>query len=137
MADQINPTGGLAPGMVPMTVAPPKAPSTPVASRASEVGKGELGRQETPEAPKAEEKPTPAALESAFKDIKQSLQQISSELKYRVDEESGRVYFQVVSPSSGEVLMQVPSEEVLAAARKLRALSTQKDATGVLVDKQG
>jgi len=43
------------------------------------------------------------------------------DLLFRVDEASGRVVIQVVDGESGEVLRQIPPEELLAMARLLRA----------------
>jgi uncharacterized FlaG/YvyC family protein len=45
--------------------------------------------------------------------------------------------FKVVIPTTGEVLFQVPSEEVLALARNLRAQESVQGASGVLVDTEG
>jgi flagellar protein FlaG len=65
------------------------------------------------------------------------LQQTNSQLQFQLDKETGRTIYKIVSPSNGQVLLQVPSEEVLAMARNLRTMEKQKGAFGVLVDKEG
>lgn len=65
------------------------------------------------------------------------LQQTNSQLQFQLDKETGRTIYKIVSPSNGQVLLQVPSEEVLALARNLRTMEKQKGASGVLVDKEG
>lgn len=67
------------------------------------------------------------------------LQQTNSELQFQVDKDTGHTIYKVVNPSSGQVLLQVPSEEVLAMARNLRAMAMEKEtgASGVLMDKEG
>lgn len=65
------------------------------------------------------------------------LQQAGSELKFQVDKATGRTVYKVVNPDNGQVLLQVPSEEILALARNVRAMERQMGAAGVLVDKEG
>lgn len=65
------------------------------------------------------------------------LQQAGSELKFQVDKATGRTVYKVVNPSNGQVLLQVPSDEMLALARNVRAMQEQMGAAGVLVDKEG
>jgi len=54
-----------------------------------------------------------------------------------VDKATGRTIFKVVDQNTGKVVIQVPSEEVLALARNLRSLDPKLGASGVLMDKQG
>lgn len=69
--------------------------------------------------------------------VNSHLQEAGSELKFQVDKETGRTVFKVINPKNGEVILQVPSEEMLALARNLRALDKQEGASGVLMDKEG
>ena len=72
------------------------------------------------------------AHEEAAREVATHLQQ--SDLKIRTDASTGRTFFQIIS-KKGEVLMQVPSEEVLAMARKIKEM--EKDRAGILMDKEG
>lgn len=60
-----------------------------------------------------------------------------TELKLQVDVGSGRTVFQVVQQSTGAVVLQVPSEEVLGMSRRVRELESQPGAPGALVDREG
>ncbi|MCC5870569.1 MAG: flagellar protein FlaG [Gammaproteobacteria bacterium] len=71
------------------------------------------------EAPKAAV--PPPALEIAVDQINQALAQARRELAFSVDEHSGRTVVRVIDAGSGEVVRQMPSEEVLKLADRLRA----------------
>lgn len=138
MADQVNPTGSLAPGLPSQILAasaPRPAPeSSRPANTASSKAKGP-GPQTVPglpAAPAAEKAP-----EAAMEQFNAHLQKAGSQLKFQSDQATGRTVFKVVNPNTGEVLLQVPSEEMLAMARNLRAMEKQAGASGVLVDKEG
>jgi flagellar protein FlaG len=62
---------------------------------------------------------------------------VNSQLQFQVDKETGRTIYKVVSKDNGQVLLQVPSEEVLAMARNLRSMEQQQGVSGVLLDKKG
>jgi flagellar protein FlaG len=76
-------------------------------------------------------------VDGAAKAFQAFFDQSNAALSFQVDETSGRLYFKVVDANTQEVIRQVPSEEVLAMARKLRELTDLKDASGALVDKEG
>jgi uncharacterized FlaG/YvyC family protein len=44
---------------------------------------------------------------------------------------------QIVSQTDGEVLLQTPSAEMLAVARRFRASAKSPDTSGTLMDKEG
>ncbi len=72
---------------------------------------------------------------TAVTQINQHLQQSQTNLKVQVDGASGRTVFQVVQQGTGQVLLQVPSAEVLGMSRRIRDMAGQ-DASGALVDKE-
>jgi len=78
-------------------------------------------------------KPTEADLQV----INDGLQMTNSNLKFQVDKTTGITYFKVVDSNTGDTIRQVPSEEILTMARKLRELSKHEDASGVIMDKEG
>jgi len=150
MADQVNPTGSLAPGL-PLALlvaavsrpAPGRAHPAKIADSLSpeQDSRPAFEAAKTPEAAKTLEvaKTLEAAKtpEAAVEQLNRYLQQTGTELKFEVDKATGRTLFKIVSESSGEVLIQVPSEEMLTMARKLRDFEKQMAASGVLVDKEG
>jgi len=131
MAEQVNPTGSL-------TTAIPLA-ATVVKPQASS-GKSPPAKPADvqPDGPEVHNVDASAkSPEIAMSEVNDYLQQSGSDLKFQVDPGSGETYFQVVNSSTGKVVRQVPAEEVLAMARRLREMMDHRDASGVLVDKQG
>jgi flagellar protein FlaG len=132
MADQVNPTGNLAPGLA-LTFTAAVQPQT--AQEKPRVAKPTTPQPGSPEGGSVDT--SAKALDSAVKEFKDYLQQNQSDLSFQVDQSSGRMYFKLVDSRTKEVIRQIPSEEVLAMARKLRELANSKGASGVLVDKEG
>jgi flagellar protein FlaG len=58
----------------------------------------------------------PADIEEAVGKINDYLQVVQRDLSFRMDDDSGRIVIQVLERSSGEVVRQIPTEEVLAIA---------------------
>lgn len=131
MADQVNPTGGLAPGFsmaLAALSAPRPAPDKPRALRPSEPQPANLGRAGG----------SPGKVSEA--DVEQAnglLHQVATGLKFQVDQATGHTVIKVVNQETGEVLMQMPPEEWLTMARNLRSLEERLGAAGALVDKEG
>ncbi len=135
MADQISPMGSLASGPV-QTLLPannvrsaqdnpqPAQASTPtfVPADTAQAAKGPVSTKPPEVDPKA---------------ITSYLQQTNSNLAFKIDKSTGIPFFQVVDATSGQVIRQVPSADVLAMAQKLQAMSSHKDASGILLDKEG
>ena len=115
MASQVTPVGN-------MPILSVGAPSKPVVARAA------------PARPPSVHAQAPGNPEAAVTQVNQHLEQAHTELKLQVDAGSGRTVFQVVQQGTGEVVMQVPSEEVLGMSRRVRDLEGQ---TVGLVDKEG
>jgi len=94
-----------------------------------------------PNKSKAEDQPkevvSKESLDAAAKVVEEFLQQSASYLKFGVDKETGTYFFRIIDPVTQETIRQVPSEEILTMARKLRSLSDPKDASGVLMDEEG
>ena len=67
-------------------------------------------------------------LENVAKQLQEFMGKMNRGLEFLVDEDSGRDVIKVVDKSSGELIKQYPSEEVLTLVSKLSA------ATGNLVD---
>ncbi|MFC5696473.1 flagellar protein FlaG [Pseudomonas sp. GCM10022186] len=100
-------------------------------TRQSQVGNdlavGSAGKPAEREAAKAEEKPVEAALSN----IQDFVQHIQRNLSFALDESSGRVVVKVTDAESGELIRQIPSEEVLRLAESLseaRSLLFQAEA---------
>lgn len=141
MAEQVTPIGSLTTSPGPQLV----STSVSASSQASETEKATKKPETTDQVTlstaltKADGKParTPT-LDEATKTLRQFLSDLPSNLQFKEDQDTGHLYFKVVNPVTQEVIRQVPSEEVLAMARKLKELSDAgKKAPGVLLDQQG
>jgi flagellar protein FlaG len=133
MADQVNPTGSLAAGFSFQVTAPPvprSAPEVPVPASTTTAPSPGPGDRSAPVSNQG--------VEAAVAHLSSHLQQVSSELTVSVDKSTGRTVYKVVDASTGSVVMQMPSEEILAMARHLQASAkSNTSAPGVLVDKEG
>ena len=76
--------------------------------------------------PKGRELPSPVAdsaqISEAVSRINEIVQSIQRDLSFNLDQESGRTIIRVIDSQSGELIRQIPSEEVLAIAKQLRDL---------------
>lgn len=118
MANQISTVGS-----APILLA--GASPAPVAARPTPV------RTSGAPAPKA------GSPEVAMAQVNQHLQQAEPSLKLQVDAASGRTVYQVVQQGTGEVVLQVPSAEVLGMSRRVRELEGQVGSSGALLDQEG
>jgi len=132
MADQVNSTGSSASGLplaLAAIAAPRGAPEAPRPIKTTEVKPQSVGSK-----PAIDAGQTP---DVAMDKLNNYLEKANSEIQFQVDKSTGRTVFQIINQSSGAVVMQVPSEEILAMARNLQALDKSQEASGVLVNKEG
>ena len=123
MSEQVTLSGGLAPGVsMPTQATPTPRPS----------GSGRAAKSAESRAPEPSQPP-----EAALAEVNRHLQKAGSELKIQVDLDTGHTVFKVINPGSGEVILQVPTAEMLALARNVRSLEHRQGGAGVLVDKEG
>lgn len=59
-------------------------------------------------------------LSGVVQNLNQYLKSSQRDLMFRVDEGSGRLIITVLNPETGEIVRQIPPEEVLSLARNLR-----------------
>ena len=58
-------------------------------------------------------------LEAAVKQVQDFTHTLANELKFKIDEDSGRTVVKIVDSSTDEVIRQIPSEEMLVIAKAL------------------
>lgn len=76
-------------------------------------------------------------IESAVAEISEFVQAQNRQLAFSVDESSQRSVVKVTDSESGDVIRQIPSEEVLALSERIKELQTDVGAAvGVLFNKQ-
>ena len=61
-----------------------------------------------------------AELEKAVDDLNQALQDIKRELRFSVDDDTGRTIVKVINADTDEVVRQIPSEQLLKAVRYMQ-----------------
>ena len=76
-------------------------------------------------------------IENAVAEISEFVQSQNRSLAFSVDEKSQRSVVKVTDTESGEIIRQIPSEEVLALSERIKELQTDVGAAvGVLFNKQ-
>ena len=76
-------------------------------------------------------------IESAVSEINDFVQARNRQLNFSVDEGSERAVVKVTDSESGDIIRQIPSEEVLALSERIKELQTDVGtAVGVLFNKQ-
>ena len=63
-------------------------------------------------------------LKVAVEEIDKFVQSVNRNLKFLIDESSGKVVVKVIASDSGEVIRQIPNEEVLKLANSLNDASS-------------
>jgi len=82
----------------------------------------------TAEKDDAKEAATPVQVEQAVRQVNESLALREVGLRFEVDKETDMVIVKVVDRASGEVIRQIPNEEVVRIAKLMN------DGNGLLVD---
>ena len=89
------------------------------------------GSTEPPgEEPARVELPEPADFSRMVEKLNEFLRQSARNLQFRYDDRSGRTVITVVDASTGDVIRQIPSDELLALAGRVRAMGQ----AGSLID---
>lgn len=91
-----------------------------LAPRAPAAQPGTPVRSQQPFSPPA--KLTAEQVEQMVKEVKQVVEQVAQNLRFSVDESTGRTVITVTDATTREVIRQIPSEEMLAVARALDRL---------------
>jgi uncharacterized FlaG/YvyC family protein len=118
MVTQINPAGSL-PILSVIGASPTSGTARPAAAQTAPTQAQQAGGED-----------------AAVAQVNQYLQATKTDLKVQVDASSGDTVFQIVQHGTGEVVLQVPSAEVLRMSRRIRAMEAQAGASGALVDQQ-
>jgi flagellar protein FlaG len=86
---------------------------------------------------KTSSSPDKADLSKTVDKINELIQGMQRELQFSVDDASGRTVVTVRDSRTREVIRQIPSEEVLAMAERLKEQSESNDKlTGILVQRE-
>ena len=93
------------------------APAAPSADATRASGGRDLppDGNEVPRAP-----PVPAEISRAVSNLNRFLEDSQRDFVFQLDSSSGRTIITIVNPNTGEIVRQIPPEEVLSAARPPR-----------------
>ena len=80
--------------------------------------------------------PSAADVHKAVKHL-QDYFQPEQKVTLQVDHDTGQNVVKIVDSQTKQLILQIPSKEVLAMAQKLREAASPQSASGVLVDKEG
>lgn len=101
-----------------------------------------IGQQIAPEnAQKADPRQTVADTKNVITQLNENVQKVSRQLEFKVDEQSGRTIIKVKDRESGEVIREIPSEEIIRIGNRIRELaeslhSSTPELTGLLLERQ-
>ncbi len=73
----------------------------------------------TRETPKDTQPPSPADLQQALKEVQTAISGVTNDLRFSIDEDTGRTLIKIVDRETDEVIKQIPSEEFLRISRAL------------------
>ncbi|PPD33260.1 MAG: flagellar biosynthesis protein FlaG [Methylomonas sp.] len=98
------------------------AVKTQVNGLIAEDAKAQTAALTTDEASRTETKPPLEEVKSATKEANSMLQAVNRNLEFKVDDSTSKVVVKIVDSKSGEVVRQIPSEEVLAFIKRMQEL---------------
>lgn len=89
--------------------------------------------------PASTQDPSPSAdaILSSARTVQAAIQNTPLEVAYGVDKGSGLTYFKFVDPATQRTIRQVPPDEILAMAKRLRLASQPSGSPGLLLDSLG
>jgi len=94
-----------------------------------------LAQGSNPSADKVSEAENQASLENAVQEVESFLQTQNRNLAFSIDDETKRSVVTVKDSESGDVIRQIPSEEVLALAERIQDLQQDVgDSVGVFIN---
>jgi flagellar protein FlaG len=99
-----------------MTVKSPVAPAVAVAQSEQSARPQPQPLVQLPVQPQAKPKQQPADIEAVAKQLESFLKRVSRSLEFHVDDASGRMVCSVRDAQTGDLIRQIPNEEVLRMA---------------------
>ncbi len=95
----------------------------------------------TENAQKADSRQTVADTQNVITQLNENVQKVSRQLEFKVDEQSGRTIIKVKDRESGEIIREIPSEEIVRIGNRIRELaeslhSSKTELTGLLLERQ-
>jgi flagellar protein FlaG len=105
---QLAATGASAPATPVERETLPALPALPGSTRSTESGASAKKRE-----------PKPEELKAAVKDIQEFVSTVTTDLRFVVDKETGRLIVSVVDSKTQQILRQIPSEDIMKIAKNI------------------
>lgn len=106
-------------------------PATPPATAPRVAAQQPATEAAVPAMPPAEQPPSREQVQNAVQEIRKSVESSSSSnLQFSVDDDTGRTVVRVIDKTTGDVIRQIPSEEVIALSKAMDQM------TGLLLRQQ-
>ncbi|BAV73656.1 flagellar protein FlaG [Pseudomonas chlororaphis subsp. aurantiaca] len=103
---------------------PAAKPATPVADKPAEKPRADVVALPTVKEESKSAQTEQDKLKMAIQEIEKFVQSVKRNLEFSIDEPSGKVVVKVIASDSGEVIRQIPNEEVLKLANSLNDASS-------------
>jgi flagellar protein FlaG len=103
---------------------PTAKPAAPVADKPVEKPQADVVALSTVKEESKSAQAEQDKLKMAIKEIEEFVQSVKRNLEFSIDEPSGKVVVKVIASDSGEVIRQIPNEEVLKLANSLNDASS-------------
>lgn len=103
---------------------PVASPATSVVEKTMETPRTNVTPVADVEEKSKEHEADQGKLKAAVQEIEKFVQSIKRNLEFSIDEASGKVVVKVIASDSGEVVRQIPNEEVLKLANSLNDASS-------------
>lgn len=111
------------------------APATVASLTAATVAADSSGKTDSSSS-KGADQSTPTSFSEAVAQL-QDYFQPQQTVSLNMDKSSGENIVKIVDAKTKQLILQIPSREVLAMAQKLREQGSPQDSPGILVDQQG
>lgn len=96
--------------------------SAPAPAAAAQTMPTPAGQQQTAVKTAAQQMavaPTPAQIQSAVDNINRAMRQSNADVEFSIDKDTNQTVIKVIETTTGQVIRQFPSEEVLSIARSI------------------
>jgi flagellar protein FlaG len=102
----------------PMAAVATTAPATPVQREALPALPRETAASQATTA-QAQSKPEAEEVKEAVRDIQEFVSNVTTDLRFTVDKETGRSIVSVVDSKTQQIVRQIPTEEIMKIARNI------------------
>jgi flagellar protein FlaG len=103
---------------------PPNPPPSAPLVASTRIGVGNPAKTENDTSRSRDDMPpaTPDQIQSALQEVRDALAPVARNLRFSIDDDTGRTVIKIIDSSTDQMIRQIPSEEILAIAKALDRL---------------